>query len=40
MASRPEILDEIMFYIQERAKCEVDKDKYLEHILNYFKKDY
>ena len=40
MTSRPEILDEIMFYILERAKCEENTDKYLEHVLNYCKKDY
>ena len=40
MKSRPEILDEIMFYILERAKCEKDTDKYLEHVLDYCKKDY
>ena len=36
----PEILDEIMFYILERARCEEDTDKYLEHVLDYCKKDY
>ena len=40
MKNRPEILDEIMFYILERAKCEEDSDKYLEHVLDYCKKDY
>ena len=40
MKSRPEILDEIIFYILERAKCEEDTDKYLEHVLDYCKKDY
>ena len=40
MKSRPEILDEIMFYILERAKCEENTDKYLEHVLDYCKKDY
>ena len=40
MKSRPEILDEIMFYILERAQCEEDNDKYLEHVLDYCKKDY
>ena len=40
MKSRSEILDEIMFYILERAKCEKDTDKYLEHVLDYCKKDY
>ena len=40
MTIRPEILDEIMFYILERAKCEEDTDQYLEHVLDYCKKDY
>jgi len=40
MKSRPEILNEIMFYILERAKCEEEADKYLEHVLDYCKKDY
>ena len=40
MTSRPEILDKIRFYILERAKCEEDTDKYLEHVLDYCKKDY
>jgi len=40
MKSRPEILDEIMFYILERARCEEDTDKYLEHVIDYCKKDY
>ena len=40
MKSRPEILDEIMFYILERAQCEEDTDKYLMHVLDYCKKDY
>ena len=40
MTSRPEILNEIMFYILERAKCEENTDKYLEHVLYYCKKDY
>ena len=40
MKSRSEILDEIMFYILERAKCEEYTDKYLEHVIDYFKKDY
>ena len=40
MKSRPEILDEIMFYIFERARCEEDPDKYLEHVIDYCKKDY
>ena len=29
-----------MFYIHERAKCEVDKDNYLEHVVDYCMKDY
>ena len=37
---RPEILDEIMFYILERAMCEENTDKYLELVLDYCKKDY
>ena len=40
MKSRSEILDEIMFYILDRAKCEEDTDKYLEHAFDYCKKDY
>ena len=40
MKSRAEILDEIMFYILERAKCEEDTDKYLEHVHDYCMKDY
>ena len=40
MTSRPEILDKIRFYILERAKCEENTQKYLEHVLDYFKKDY
>ena len=40
MKCRPEILDEIMFYIFERARCEEDPDKYLEHVINYCKNDY
>ena len=40
MKSRPEILDEIMFYILERANCEEDTEKYLEHVIEYCKKDY
>ena len=40
MTSRPEILNEIMFYILERANCEEDSDKYLDHVLDYCKKDY
>ena len=40
MTRRPEILNEIMFYILERAKCEENRDKYLEHVLDYCKKDY
>ncbi len=38
--SRSEILDELILYIFERAKCEEDTDKYLEHVLNYCEKDY
>ena len=34
------MLDEIMFYIFERARCEEDPDKYLEHVIDYCKKDY
>ena len=40
MKSRPEILDEIMFYILERAKCEEDTEKDPEHVLDYCMKDY
>ena len=40
MKFRLEILDEIMFYILERARCEEDTDKYLEHVIDYCKKDY
>ena len=40
MTSQSKILDEIMFYILERAKCEENTDKYLEHVLDYCKKDY
>ena len=40
MANRSKILDAIMFYIFERAKFEKDTDKYLEHVLDYCKKDY
>ena len=40
MASRIKILDEIIFYIQKRANCEDNPDKYLEHVLEYCKKDY
>ena len=40
MKCRPEILDEILFYIIERARCEEDPDKYLEHVIDYCKKDY
>ena len=40
MKSRPEILDEIMFYIFERAQCEEDTDNYLDYILDYCMKDY
>ena len=37
--SYPELLDDIIFYILERAKGEEDIDKYLEHVLDYCKKD-
>ena len=40
MKCRPEILDEIMFYILERAMCEDESEKYLEHVIDYCKKDY
>tara|TARA_B100000965_G_scaffold278922_1_gene236741 strand:+ start:630 stop:776 length:147 start_codon:yes stop_codon:yes gene_type:complete len=40
MKSRSDILDEIIYFIVERAKCEEDTDKYLEHVLEYCKKDY
>ena len=40
MKSRSEILDEIIFYILERANWEKYTDKYLEHVLDYCKKDY
>ena len=40
MKSRAEILDEIMFYILVRAQCEEDTDKYLDHVIDYCKKDY
>ena len=40
MKSRPELLDEIMFYILERAKCEEDTDNYLVDVLDYCKTDY
>ena len=40
MNSRHEIIDEIMFYIHERAKCEVDTDNYLAHVVDYCRKDY
>ncbi len=39
MTIRKKILDEIIVYIFERAKCEEDPDKYLEHVLDYCKKD-
>ena len=29
-----------MFYIFERAKFKDNTDKYLEHVLDYFKQDY
>ena len=40
MKCRPEILDEIIFYILERARYEEDIDKHLEHVIDYCKKDY
>ena len=40
MTSRPKILDEIMCYILKAAKCEEDTEKYLEHVIDYCKKDY
>ena len=40
MKSRGEMLSEIICYVLERAKCEEDVEKYQEHIINYFKKDY
>ena len=40
MKSRHEILDEIMFYILERAKCEEDTDKHLGHVIDYCKRKY
>ena len=40
MKRRPEILHEVMFYTIERAKCEEDTDKYLDHVLDSFNKDY
>ena len=40
MTSRTKILDEIMFYIIERAKYEEDTEKHLDHVLDYCKKDY
>ena len=40
MICRAEILDEIMFYIFERARFEEDPDKYLEHVIDYCNKDY
>ena len=40
MTSRSEIIDEITFFILERAKCEEDTDINLEHVLDYCKKDY
>ena len=29
-----------MFYILERAKCEEETDKYLEHVFDYCNMDY
>ena len=40
MKCRPEILDEIMFYILEKVRCEEDTDNYLEHVIDCCKKDY
>ena len=40
MISRSKIFDENMFYILETVKREENTDKYLEHILDYCKKDY
>tara|TARA_B100000579_G_scaffold368657_1_gene329665 strand:- start:81 stop:263 length:183 start_codon:yes stop_codon:yes gene_type:complete len=40
MKCRPEILDEIMFYIIERARCEEKTDKFHESVIDYCKKDY
>tara|TARA_B100000579_G_C22401698_1_gene652137 strand:- start:327 stop:494 length:168 start_codon:yes stop_codon:yes gene_type:complete len=40
MTRRAEILNKIMFYIFERAKCEEDANKYLENVLDYCVKDY
>ena len=40
MKYRPETLDEIMFYTLERAHCEEDAEKHLEHVIEYCKKDY
>ena len=37
---REQLLAEILFYIHERAKCEDTVDRYLEHVLEYCKKDY
>ena len=38
MKCRPEILDEIMFYIIERARCEEKTDKFHESVIDYCKK--
>ena len=40
MKSRHEILDEIMFYILERFQCEKEREKHLEHFIEYCKKGY
>ena len=40
MKTGSEILNEIMFFILERAKYEENKDKYLEHVLDNCKKYY
>ena len=35
-----EILVEIVFYILEKAKCEEDTYEYIEHVLDFCKKNY
>jgi len=40
MTRKPKILDKIIFFILERAKCEKDSNKYLDHVLDYCTKDY
>jgi hypothetical protein len=37
---KSELLDEIMFFILERAKCEENTNKHLKHVLDYCMKDY